>query len=362
MIGAYGNSWIQTPAFDFLSVQSAVFDRYYASSVNLSDNFNLLWGRSWLEQFSRDGGDSFLVTDDSDIFNHADAFFTRKYMIDSSLNKLAETADETIFFKIFATIIDIALEQLSNRSAGRYCIWAHLRGFRGDWDFPISYRERHRDKEDPPSYLGYNLPTFEKFDPDELQSVIESYSGGVSLLDDMLAGLLESIDSGELGGQTALAIFGVRGFSLGEHERIGANDELFGENIHLPLIVRLPDQVGATVRGVELLNPDDLADFFISVTKNRQAESNIVKLAEENEVEQRNLLKISGIDDEVALVTQNWFVRKKGNKIKVYVKPDDRWEVNDVSNRLNENDRSEINSILENSNIPAENLFCSLSR
>ncbi|MDR2642362.1 MAG: hypothetical protein LBC74_06170 [Planctomycetaceae bacterium] len=345
MIGAYGNSWIQTPAFDSLAVQATVFDRYYAVSSILGDNFDLLWRNSWLDQFCQNGGNTILVTDDSDIFNHANAYFKRKYMIEPSANKIAEYADETNFFKIFATIIDLASELRNDNSDQQYCLWAHLRGFRGCWDFPLAYRERHRDVEDPLPYDGFVVPMFDEFDPDQLQSVMEAYSGGMSLLDDVLAGLLESIESGEVGGQTALTIFGTRGFSLGEHKRIGANYELFGENIHLPLFVHLPDNTGATVRVSELLNPDDLADFFISVTKNQFNNSKIVQLIKENKINQNEFLRINGKGNETVLVTPNWFIRRIGEQINIYVKPDDRWEVNDVSNRLNEN--PEIDVILK---------------
>ncbi|MDR1480450.1 MAG: hypothetical protein LBJ00_16065 [Planctomycetaceae bacterium] len=345
MVGLYGNTWIQTPSFDSLAVQSVVFDKYYAASVNLADNFDLLWKDSWLEQFARNNGNTILVTDDSDIFNHANAYFTRKYMIEASADEIADKPESTNFFKIFATIIDLAQEQKTNQPDQQYCIWAHLRGFRGVWDFPISYRECHREEEDPYPYDGFRLPEFSGFDPDQLQSVMEAYSGGMLLLDDVLSGLVEVIDVGELGGQTVLAIFGTRGFSLGEHKKIGANYDLFGENIQLPLIVRLPDNTGATVRVLELLNPDDLADFLISVTKNQIDTSKIFQLARENKIEQHELLQIKGNNDEVALVTPNWFVRRSGGQVGIYVKPDDRWEVNDVSNRLNEN--QEIIALLE---------------
>ncbi|MDR2344598.1 MAG: hypothetical protein LBE18_00885 [Planctomycetaceae bacterium] len=349
MIGTYGNNWIQTPAFDFLAFQSAVFDRYYAASINLVDNFKLLWKNSWLEQFSNSGGDTILVTDDSDIFNHADASFSRKYMIETSENRIADSADATNFFRIFATIIDLALEQVTNRFERRFCIWAHIRGFRGIWDFPLEYRELHRDEEDPLPYSGFVPPIFDNFDPDELQSVMESYSGGISLLDDSLAGLLESIDSGEIGKQTAITIFGVRGFSLGEHRKIGANYELFSENVQLPLIIKLPDKTGAAVRISELVNPDNIAEFFIDITKNQCGdESKIVQLIHENKIEKNQLLKINGHNNEIALVTPSWFVYRKGDQMNVYVKPDDRWEVNDISNRLDESLESEINEILGN--------------
>jgi hypothetical protein len=347
MIGAYGNGWVQTPAFDSLAVRSVVFDRYYASSVDLLDNFDLFWRDSWLDQFSKSGGNTILITDDDNIFNHVNAQFAEKYKIESLANEVVEDAEDTTFFKIFTTLIDQVVECGNSGFGRRNCIWAHLCGFRGVWDFPFSYRERHRDEEDPLPYDGFGVPRFDEFDPDVLQAVMEAYSGGVSLLDDMLAGLMDSIES-YVGGQTVLVVFGTRGFSLGEHKKIGANYDLFGENIHLPLFISLPNNVSSTMRISELLNPADLSDFFNSIAKNQIESSKILQLTKEIKTNQQHeILRIKGKNNEVALVTPNWFIRRnEENKINIYVKPDDRWEVNDVSNRLNEN--SDINSILKN--------------
>jgi hypothetical protein len=82
----------------------------------------------------------------------------------------------------------------------------------------------------------------------------------------------------------------------------------------------------------------DLADFFNSVAKGQIENLTIPK---------HEILQIKGKGSEVALVTPTWFIRRnEEGKLNIYVKPDDRWEVNDVSNRLNEN--SDINSILKN--------------
>ncbi|MDR0390918.1 MAG: hypothetical protein LBH59_03350 [Planctomycetaceae bacterium] len=348
MIGAYGNGWIQTPAFDSLAVRSVVFDRYYAASVNLLDNFDLFWADSWLYQFAQNDGNTILITDDNNIFNHANTQFAKKYKIESQTDEVVEDAEDTTFFKIFTTLIDQVVERGNSGSGQHYCIWTHLCGFRGVWDFPFSYRERHRDEEDPLPYQGSEVPRFDRCNPDELQAVMEAYSGGISLLDDMLAGLLDSIESCIDCGKTVLAVFGTRGFSLGEHKKIGANYELFGENIHLPLFIRLPNNASSTMRISELLNPADLADFFNSISKNQIESSKILQLTKEIKTSpQHEILQIKGKNNEVALVTPNWFIRRnEEGKINIYVKPDDRWEINNVSNRLNEN--SDINSILKN--------------
>ncbi|MDR1925199.1 MAG: hypothetical protein LBQ66_12585 [Planctomycetaceae bacterium] len=374
MIGAYGNGWIQTPAFDLLAFQSVLFDRYYASSIDLVDSFETLWQQSWLEQFANNNNGSngnnngnksnsnsgnnstILITDDDEIYLHAYADFKYKYRIDTSADGKVDSADATGYFKIFATIMDVISDQEERCPNNPYCVWAHLRGFRGVWDFPFEYRMRYRGAEDPLPYAGFELPSLRVandasgIDPDDLQAVMEAYSGGMVLLDEALSGLLEMLESNEsqkeysnkTGKETIFVLFGTRGFALGEHKSIGANYDLFSENVNLPLFVRFPNRQHATIRSNALINTNDIADFLISTTNNR--DSIITQLANEKNIQQHEALQIKGQNGEFALVTQDWFIRRANDQISIYVKPDDRWEVNNIVNRINET--FELDSIL----------------
>src|SRR6516225_5203419 len=42
-LGAYGNTWIQTPAFDRLAARSLVFDRATIDSPDLAMQYRSLW-------------------------------------------------------------------------------------------------------------------------------------------------------------------------------------------------------------------------------------------------------------------------------------------------------------------------------
>jgi len=114
-----------------------------------------------------------------------------------------------------------------------------------------------------------------------------------------------------------LLLMSVRGFSLGEHNRIGSNEELYGENVHLPLFVRLLNGSWAGFRSQTLLQPGDVWELLKS--ENLPAEP----------VERHPFLRIG---DEVT-VTPDWFVYQKPSGNELYVKPDDRWETNNVAER-----------------------------
>ena len=42
-LGAYGNTWIETPAFDALAAESVLFDSFYATSLDLATLFRAFW-------------------------------------------------------------------------------------------------------------------------------------------------------------------------------------------------------------------------------------------------------------------------------------------------------------------------------
>ena len=310
MIGAYGNTWIHTPTLDSLACQSALFDRFYASSMELSAALSEWW------QFPPDHH-KILLTDDSDVFLHEHAGpFDEKHRLESKQrNRPARRVEETQFFRNMATIADL----LRHRNDTPFLMWAHFEGFRGRWDFPLAYRERYQIDEDPAPYPDTVLPEIceKNVDPDVRQSIAEAYSGGVSVLDEALAGLLEFLQKEGLDQNTVLLFTSIRGFSLGEHLRIGNNEELYGENVHLPLFVRFPGNSWAGFRSQTLLQPGDIWELLEK------------EHLPEEPAEIHPFLRIG---NEVT-VTPDWFVYRKPSGVELYVKPDDRWETNDVAER-----------------------------
>ena len=316
MIGAYGNTWIHTPTLDSLACRSALFDRFYASTLDLSATMSEWWRQ--LPPNCR----KILLTDDTGVFLHEQAdLFEEKHRLEAKHRKRpAGRLEETQFFLAMATIADL----LRNRSEKNFLLWAHFEGFRGIWDFPLSYRKRYQIDEDPEPYSSVVPPEIagtegigKGIDPDVVQAVREAYSGGVTVLDDALSGLFAFLEDEGLDSDTVLLFTSVRGFSLGEHNRIGVNEDLYGENVHLPLFLRFPAGSPAGFRSQTLLQPGDV---FALLEKENLPE-------DPNEV--HPLLCIDG----KVTVMPDWFVYQKPAGSELYVKPDDRWEVNDVADR-----------------------------
>jgi arylsulfatase A-like enzyme len=135
MIGAYGNTWIQTPTLDTLASQSVLFDRCYTETLDLTAIFDSLW------QFRQRKDRTVLLTDDNDIFFHAKANdFDKRYRLKPFEDQEpVPSLEETQFFTGLAAALDLFREQ--KQSAKSCFLWTHLQGFRGRWDFPMSSRE-----------------------------------------------------------------------------------------------------------------------------------------------------------------------------------------------------------------------------
>ena len=310
MIGTYGNTWIHTPTLDLLACQSALFDRFYASSMDVSATLDEWW------KFPTDVH-KILLTDDTDVFLHEKAgLFEEKHRLESKrqgrpVNKI----EETQFYRGMATVADL----LRNRSGTPFVLWAHFEGFRGHWDFPLSYRQQYQIDEDPDPYADVVPPEVAgtNIDPDVRQSVTEAYAGGVSVLDEALAGLLAFLQDESLVTNTLLLFTSVRGFSLGEHGYIGGNEELYGENVHLPLFLRFPGGSYSGFRSQTLLQPADVWELL----------KQDILPEEPDEIH-----PFLSIGKEVVIMP-DWFVYRKPTGDELYVKPDDRWEVNNVADR-----------------------------
>jgi len=360
-VGAYGNSGAVTPALDRLACDSLLCDRYYTDTLDLS----LLYREFWFgitanepetdtmpdfanlpKRLEEKGYRTMLLTDDTEIaYNlYADGFSEVHRVESPQLAQPVDSLEETRFFKMFASVVDLVEE-----SDKPYFLWCHFKGFAGYWDFPMEYRNEFMEEGDPEPYCGTSVPRIDarcqedEIDPDEQQSAVEAYSGGVAVLDEAFCGLMES-----LGENTLLVFTASRGFSMGEHRLIGMPEvnDLWGENLHLPLFVRLPQQQDyqRMSRSTSLAQPCDihatLAEWF-----GFYEGKSLLQLFDDETASFRNEIQITGDRAISAVMQGDWFFRirietdefqEKRQRIDLFAKPDDRYEVNEVADRCDE--------------------------
>jgi arylsulfatase A-like enzyme len=250
--------------------------------------------------------------------------------------RVAERIEQTHFAQCFLQIIDYL-----QRAREPFMLWCHLSGLGTTWDAPLSFRRAYKDEGDPDPPDGAEVPEqilAEDHDPDELLGIVHSYAGQVSLLDSCLEAFLEFLKDLKADESLLLALTSSRGFPLGEHRRVGpCGEALYGELAQMALMLRFPDGTGAAARSQTLVEPADLWATFSELWQNHPAPASptaasLIPVVRQDAPAPRDRLCIAGSGAERAIRTPAWYLRA-ASESELYAKPDDRWEVNNVSNR-----------------------------
>jgi arylsulfatase A-like enzyme len=150
--------------------------------------------------------------------------------------------------------------------------------------------------------------------------------------------LLDALAASPSAESTLLAVTSPRGYPLGEHLGVGAaNEAQYGELLHVPWFLRLPEGSSALRRTQALVQPADLfatlSDWFGQAVSHSSVwgRSLFPLLAGQRQTLRDRVCAIH--NGERALRTAAWFLRDCGDQRELFVKPDDRWEINEVSIR-----------------------------
>jgi len=347
-LGPYGNSWIETPTLNRLAVESFIFDQFLIDSPRLESLYRSCWqgvhplrcdvsGPTLIERLAQAGVRTALLTDEPAVANHplARGFDPTLVMQRPGQAAVAEEIDGTHLARCTARLIDWL-----SRTRKPFFLWAHLAGLGGPWDAPLEFRRHYAAEDDPDPPTTAEVPSLllaEGYDPDQLLGISQTYAGQVALWDTCLGALVEWLDSSPLRRDTLLVLLSARGFPLGEHRRVGPYDEaLYGELVHVPLVLRLPDGLGAGFRTQALVQPADLmatlADWWqLSEVPLPPPAASLLPLVRDEVESIRDRLCVAG-GDHRAIRVPAWYLRN-AEKPELFVKPDDRWEVNDVADR-----------------------------
>lgn len=354
-LGAYGNSWIETPAMDRLASQAFLFDQVLIDTPWLDGLYRSYWqgwhplcsarppqDRPTLPRLLREAGvNTTLLTDDRAVAEGPLAAEPDELIeIDPPWEvHPAEEIEGTHLARCFAEVIDWV------RSAQEpFLLWCHLGGLGMTWDAPPEFRRAYWEQGDPQPPSSAEVPELmlqEDHDPDELLGFVQSYAGQVSLLDVCVGAVLEFLQGDPAGRETLLVLTSARGFPLGEHRRVGPCDEaLHGELVHVPLMMRFADGPAAA-RSQALVEPGDLWATLLDwwgvceAPPSPSAASLMPVVRHQGAEAHRDRLCIAGRDTERAIRTPAWYLRT-ATPPELFAKPDDRWEVNDISDRCQE--------------------------
>ncbi|MGO8691386.1 MAG: sulfatase-like hydrolase/transferase [Thermoguttaceae bacterium] len=354
-VGALGNGWIDTPAIDRLAFRSLVFDQMLVDTPRLEALYRSYWqgwhalgpppeNRPSLAALLRDAGiHSALVSDDRTVHEHPLAVdFDEIVAIDPPWQTRVAAAgryDQTHLARCFVQIIDYL-----QSAQGPLLLWCHLASLGTTWDAPLEFRQRYWEEGDPPPPRSAEVPDCRLGpdpDPDEVLGITHAYAGQVSLLDACLGGLGEFLRDSPLASQTLLGLTSARGFPLGEHGRIGPCDEaLYGELLHVPLLMQFPDNRGAAVRSQTLVEPADLwatlLDYWgLGDGLQSPSAASLLPSPGGEVTLHRDRLCAGGHAAERAIRTPAWHLRRTAVP-ELFAKPDDYWEANNVAPRCRE--------------------------
>lgn len=351
-LGTYGNAWVETPAIDRMASQSCVFDTAFVDTPRLRDLYYSYWqgnhallGRQSRREaacmarlLAENGVHSMLLTDEPSVAQHplVQGFTEMAEFRPPEQPRTANDEGETHLVQVFSRMVEWL-----ETAPDSFCLWTHLSGLNAAWDAPYGFRDRFAEEDDPapPDFVeppGGILA--EGYDPDVLLGVSQAYAGQVALVDLCIEGFLEFFAEWPRAENTMVVFASTRGFPLGEHRRVGPCDEaIYGELVQVPLIIHVPEANAAGIRGASLVYPSDvyatlLEWFGASFPPGGTIGQSLLGEIRGEIPLQRDRLCLSGPDGQLAIRTPAWYLRKS-TEVELFAKPDDRWEVNDVTGR-----------------------------
>ena len=373
-LGFYGNQWIDTPALDSLAAEGVVFDQHFADNPDPA-GARRTW-RSGRYQFPPDnraanigmrpdliavlrqqGIHTCLIVDNS----HS---FPTEFTDGWDAIERVSTDEEELPLDAVLEAVGAALERLERRD--NWLLWIDLATLLPPWSVPAEFHEAYfseeadedeeeldaaeedEETENSESLIPLSeVPTgpIDREDDRLYLSLQTSYAAAVSYVDVGIGQLLQALDGMEDGDDILLLVTTDAGQNLGEHGIVGTcRPWLHDELIHLPLLLRLPERAEAGRRIAALTQAVDLAatlaDWFQAPLANIHGRS-LLPLAR-GEVESIRPFACAGLQVgdaiEYALRTPEWAfllphqpsAGDAERPPQLYVKPDDRWEVNNV--------------------------------
>lgn len=355
-LGAYGNTTYGTPALDRLASQSLTVDHALADSSDLGRRYRAFWHglhplrpataaagrRSFSTWLAEQGFGTWLVTDEPAVAGHplAKGFHDIVQLEVADRTEPCARIDQTAL----ARLVAVASDRIEEAAAGNrpFLVWIHSRGMTAAWDAPLALRQQLADQDDPPPRQSAVVPSATlpaDHDPDDVFAASCAYAGQVMALDACVGGLCQCLEATGAGDRTLLMVLGARGFPLGEHRQIGpAEENFYTESLHVPWLVRGPDLPLGPSRTQALVQPADLPVTVAGVAGleppwQMSDGGSLVPIHRAETDELHDRLCIAARNGAAAIRTAAWYYCAAAGQRRLFVKPDDRWETNDVSTR-----------------------------
>jgi len=360
MLPMHGCSWVAMPALTALAGRGVVFDRMIATSDEASRTLDELVGpgdavadRALLRAARAGGWPAVMVTDDPELAGG-------EAVCGVPVGRRRTPADDpadTALARLFAA----AGQAIA--AADRRLVIVHATSLGQIWDAPRSFRDAYVDPDDPPVYPGTTVPDLvvnPETDADELVAIRQAFAGQLTLLDRCIGGLVDRLPPPGVGAAGwAVLVAGLRGLPLGLHGRVGTGPlAAYGEVVHLPAVFVDPAGRMGGQRYGGLVTPGDLGATLLELVGSTAAAGSAADrggpagcdTSAEGPAPPASLQTLLGDwrwpdRDRVvvaaaagsAIATRDWHaVAGAGPLPRLFAKPDDYFELNDVAARCPE--------------------------
>jgi len=264
-------------------------------------------------------------------------------------------------------------------------VWLHMSGLTSAWDAPYEYRLALCDEDDPrPSYaiepISFGVDT--KTDLDQVFQAMCAAAGQAKLIDHLWSWIDAFVEQLPERESMAIVLAGVRGYPLGEHSSVGLETDSKGlgssagfntphaELVHVPLIIQ-PGYMPLGYRVRRIAQPTSIRGFLkqwladLPVFEPAESQPAELKPATESKAEESKSIPSKSIASSVdlnrfellvddsqasdsdwvqsstyeAIYTTFWaaiFDPLSNQVVELYLMPDDRWQQNNVQNRVPE--------------------------
>jgi arylsulfatase A-like enzyme len=345
-LGCYGNEWIETPQLDRLAAESIVFDQHYADNPGDIGEEQSCWTGRYRFPYPQSEGSKMGT-------RHPGLGRLLEEREISVARVQAASSAEGLATASWKSIADKTLRELNRlESQDQWLLWVDLSTLAPPWQIPGEFLSRYfaegTDEEDQPllPWLDPSVGLLDLADAQALERLQNTYGAVVTHFDSRLGLLLDQLEERGLRDEALVCVTAGSGLSLGEHGIVGpCRPWLHEEMLHLPLMVRLPQGAEAGRRVLGLTQPVDLPPTLLEafdLPAPTWAHGHSLWSLMRGQKEQVRVYACAGMQTgetiEWALRTPRWgsmlpvyFAADDApRQPQLYLKPDDRWEVNNV--------------------------------
>jgi arylsulfatase A-like enzyme len=343
-LGPYGNPWVATPAADALAAEAVVFDRHFADDPSPT-GARRACPPALIAALRAAGVTTTLINDRKDR-SPDDRGWDRTLATDPDHHSTPGAA--------LLAAVRSALDQVARNSP--WLVWIETERLLPPWDLELETYHHYAstsggfaaadesDDDEPAEVEPTNEPTpgpFDVNDDREWHRLHNSFGAAVTAFDAELGELAREFRVRGVDESAAWIVTSGHGYPLGEHGIVGpSGSRMHEEFVHLPLIIRLPAQQQRMRRVPAFTQAADLAPtiadlFGVAVPAGVPGRS-LLPLTVGAVADWRPAAR-SATGAERAVRTPEWAflaaVPGSDRPARLYRKPDDIWEVNDLAPR-----------------------------